>query len=274
MLRKIFPLAVILFVAACGGAADSFDEGSDDVTSASLQLFTVQRDERKCAAPMCGGWWASAVQQDASPIYVTDLDLSRAQLDAQTEQSVRAAPAEELLLRARAGAADKRGFRQLVVKSVWRGMPGVVPAAKDAVWSMGQKTATDVKSGKSAAVSSVDVRDAARAFVDQDWLSSRVVSHGALAAAHVSSKVLDASQVWIHLPESIGPCAKPVEQACSGGQVQAYARTADRCLQPLGCVNRGICSMMMPSCADGYVAVTWTAANGCPATSCDPAWAH
>jgi hypothetical protein len=152
-------------------------------------------------------------------------------------------------------------------------VPGIVPAAKDAVWSMAQKTATDTASGKNASVSTVDVRDAAKAFVDQEWLSSRLVSHGALAAAHVSSKVLSASQVWVRLPESAGPCAKPVEKACSGGQIQAYTRTADRCLQALGCVDRGICTMMMPSCPDGYAAVTWTAANGCAATACDPAWA-
>ena len=261
-MRKIFLLAMTLFLAACGGAP-GLDEASDDV-GVAYSLFSVQRDERKCAAPMCGGWWATATQQ--SPVYVSDLDLARAQLDARTEQAVRGAPAEELLLKARISG------RTLIVKTVWRGMPGIVPAATDAVWSMAKTTATDAVSNRTASVASVDVSGAAKAFVDRAWLADRVAAHGALAAAHVSSKVMSASQVWLRLPESAGPCPKPAEPACGGSQVNAYSRTADRCLQPLGCVDRGICPMMAPSCPEGYVAVTWTAADGCAATACDPAW--
>src|SRR5437870_2618040 len=58
-MKKIISLA--LLAAACGGAIDQLDEGEDDATAASYALFTVRRDERKCAAPACGGWWATAL---------------------------------------------------------------------------------------------------------------------------------------------------------------------------------------------------------------------
>lgn len=273
MKRMIFPAAMILFLAACGGAIDSLDEAGADVSATSWQLFTVQRDERKCMAPMCGGFWATA-QGAAAPSYVSGIDFSKSALDAATQEMVLGAPAEELLLHAKLSAKDARGLRTLVVKDAYRGMPGIVPAAKDAMYSMQQSSsvASDQLSGKTAKVTSVDVSGAAKAFVDQTWLANRVQQHGAIASAHVTKSVLAASQVFLHLPETEGPCAKPVEKACGSDEVQAYARTADRCLQPLGCVARAICPMMQPSCPAEYVAVSWTAANGCLATACDPAW--
>ena len=297
-MKKIaFSVALVLCAASCGGSIEPLDQGEDDAAAASYLLFTVRRDLRKCAAPACGGWWVSAVHQDASPLYVSGLDFSRTKLDAAAQDAVRAAPGEELLFKARIGAADKRGQRMLLVKDAWRGMPGVAAGGQDVVYSVAarvpQKTcvaapcnnqvATAMGSGKTTELTRVGVQRAAQAFVDQEWLQNRVVYHGALVAAHVASGqkmaagaevVLDASQVWLHLPENAGPCAQPREDACSGGQVQAWDRTPDRCIEPLGCVNRGVCSMMMmPSCPAGYVAITWSSApNGCPATACDPAW--
>ena len=76
--RINFALASLLLASACGGAIDQLDAGEDDATAASYALFTVRRDERKCAAPACGGWWATTVRTDATPRYVSDLDFSRA----------------------------------------------------------------------------------------------------------------------------------------------------------------------------------------------------
>jgi hypothetical protein len=291
--RCIF--AVLLCAAACGGGMDPLGENADDATSAT-QLFTVRRDERKCAAPACGGFWASAVSQDASPAYVAELDLSRAGLDAASRQEVREAPAEELLFRARLGAADKRGLRRLLVKDAWRGMPGIVAAARDAIYRVAPRSpqvqcltapcnnqvATQLGSGKTTELTRVSAERAAKAFVDQPWLENRIGIHGALVAARVAAGkktaggtevVLDASQVWLHLPESAGPCPMPRELACAPSQVQAYARTTDRCLLAVGCVTPGVCSRMQPSCSEGYVPTSWTSApDGCPATVCDPAW--
>src|SRR5260221_6213616 len=245
MKKMAISLGIVLLATACGGAIDQLDAGEDDATAATYALFTVRRDERKCAAPACGGWWASRPHGSANPVYVSDLDFSRASLDGKTESQVRAAPGEELLFKARLCAPGKRGQHQLLVKDAWRGMPGIVPAANDAVYSVAarapQRTciaapcnnqiATTMSTGKTTDLTRVAVDRAARAFVDQDWLQNRIVSHGALVAAHFAAGakmaagtevVLDASQVWVHLPENAGPCSKPVEKACGQSQVQAY----------------------------------------------------
>jgi hypothetical protein len=298
MQRLCFPAALLLCSIACGGGVSSTDEGTSDVAAAGDQLFTVRRDERRCPAPACGGFVISAIAKNAAPSYVTDLDLTQTALDAAAQQMVLSAPGEELLIKGRLSAADPRGLRKLLVKDAWRGMPGIVPAAKDAFYSVAPRApqhvcaaapcnnqiATEAGSGKATALTRVSVHGASRAFVDQAWLQNRVALYGALVAAHVAAgqklaagteTVLEASQVWLHLPESAGPCAMPREQVCGAGQVQAYARTADRCLQAVGCVARGVCPMMQPSCPAGYVASTWASApNGCTATACDPAWVN
>ena len=293
MKNFIFPAAFLLAV-ACGGAT-ALDEGEGDLT-ASDQLFAVHRDERKCAAPACGGWFATALLKNAAQSYVSTIDFSVSGLDAATQQMVLAAPDEELLFKGHLSAADKRGLRHLVVKDAWRGMPGIVPSAKDGFFSVAQRSpqitcvaapcnneiATDAASGKATALTRVSVESAAQAFVDQAWLQNRIVLHGALVAAHVAAgqqmaagteTVLEASQVWLHLPESAGPCPMPREEQCGAGQVAAYERTADRCIEPVACVTQGVCTRMQPACPDGYVASTWAAApDGCAATACDPAW--
>ncbi len=296
MQKFVLAAALVPFAIACGGAS-SIDESNDDVTAVTDQLFSVRRDERACAAPACGGFFATAILQNTAASYVTSLDLAKAGLDAPTRQSVLAAPSEELLLQGHLSAADKRGFHKLVVKNAWRGMPGIVPAANDLLYTVAERApqitcvaapcnnqiATEAASGKATAVTRSSVAGAARAFVDRTWLENRVVLHGALVAAHVAAgqkmaggteSVLEASQVWMHLPETAGPCAMPREQVCGAGQVQSYERTPDRCVEPAGCVTLGVCPRaVQPSCADGYLASTWAASpDACPATACDPAW--
>jgi hypothetical protein len=266
------PIVAMLLSAACGQGLDAADAASD--LSASTDSFvSIQRDERKCAAPACGGYWYRAPGSLAPPQYAAALDLSASGLDAAAQGKLLNAPAEELLLKAKAGAADKSGLRKLVVSEAWRGMPGIVPGAGEQLFSMPTPgAATSVATGRASAVKAVSVARASSGFVDAEWLKSRIQGHGAIVAAKLSASVLDASQVWLRLPETKGPCAVPREQACGANQTQGFARTPDRCLAAVGCVNRSICPMFQPACAAGYTQTSWTNASGCTAAACDPSW--
>lgn len=65
--------------------ADQGNVGKADAVDNTYTFFTVERDMRKCAAPMCGGYWVSRVNRDttrcadgtyAAACYVHALDLS------------------------------------------------------------------------------------------------------------------------------------------------------------------------------------------------------
>src|SRR6185312_10078189 len=115
------------------------------------------------------------------------------------------------------------------------------------------------------AFSDLSVASAAASFVDQSWLSGRVMNAGAIVSGSVVSgeqlpggtqTVLDATQVFLHLPEGMGPCSHHVV-SCGVGKVQVFERDQNRCVNNTGCAAPGMCSQMMPACADGYTLSSW-----------------
>lgn len=101
MQRTPFPIFIALGAAACGGALDAMDAGAADIAAGNAQLLKVRRDERKCSAPACGGFWATPVRTSASPGDLADLDLSKAGLDATTGALVKPVHPTELAACAR-----------------------------------------------------------------------------------------------------------------------------------------------------------------------------
>ncbi|MBL8683558.1 MAG: nuclease A inhibitor family protein [Myxococcales bacterium] len=55
-------LVAAVAVAACGAPElDGADEATDEARTTGEQYFSVRRDTRRCAAPLCGGFWLSRV---------------------------------------------------------------------------------------------------------------------------------------------------------------------------------------------------------------------
>ncbi len=184
-------------------------------------------------------------------------------------------------------------MRPVIVSDAWRGMPGVQAGASDLFYSVAGVSITCVKApcpslqAKKANATAktlfhqLDVSPIGH-FVNRDWLSGRVVDHGALVAGTIANgdlvsgsyeQVLTASQVFVHLPESVGVCQAALISMCPPGQEHVFTRSADRCLVAGACTTIGVCSMALPSCADGYQAVEYRAGpNACQRVECDPAW--
>lgn len=283
-----FATVGILFALGCGGAAVE-EAGQDDLGVSSASFLLVEHDDRACPSPACGGYWVAPIGNPAARRYVRGFDLSKSGLGAADAAIITGAPAEELLLKGYPGAPDAKGTRALVVVEAYRGMPGIVPGANEALYSVAgavqcvkapcnDALVKPLAGGQASTVAAVNVARAAKSFVDQGWLASRVRSGRAVVAARMTGAasggtVLDSSQVYVRVPEASGPCPKPISLSCGSGQVATYSRTAERCLVPSVCVTLRTCPMMQPACADGYVAASWrTAPDGCAATVCDPAW--
>jgi hypothetical protein len=113
---------------------------AQDLRAAASSYVTLRRDLRRCASPLCGGFFADAVNQDslrcadgsrAAECYVFDLDLSALGLDADREATLRAGPEPFLLLgriRPRRTVAGLLG--QLEVSEAWQGHDGVTPSGR------------------------------------------------------------------------------------------------------------------------------------------------
>jgi hypothetical protein len=87
-----------VFVGCAATATDRGDEGSVDTDGAAVSVVktgyvTLRRDVRRCAFPMCGGFWVSAAEatrlrcadgSSSTECYVAELDLTK--LGVTTEQ--------------------------------------------------------------------------------------------------------------------------------------------------------------------------------------------
>jgi hypothetical protein len=270
----------VLVVAACSdGPRDASDRTSSvaALVAGRSTFVAVARDAR-------GGAFVHAINEGRVPMYVTQVDLSA--LDADVERAVRDAPDGEIVLR---GAVVDAGAPAFRVDEAYRGMPGATfDERRDAffvVESDAGEAARFVNRAASIPIGSSTVDRAVLPFVDAAWLASRVDGHGAIVAGwfHIDAGAsgaaafrLDAAQVFVRLPDPIGPCPLASERPiplCDEPNVLTSKRTADRCLMTGTCIRPGLCPQFIPACADGYTLRSWSSApSGCNAFACDPSF--
>lgn len=292
-------LAVAL--AACGASHEDPppppDLGSStrEVAGAPTKVeryYSIRPDPRACPSPACGGWFLGELNAgSAAEQYVSELDFSPSGLEQKQLDLVRQTPPARVILSGALGPAAQN-TRELLVTAAFLGMPNVTPSV-DTVYSVTvlpldcascpTLRANLLNTQKVESAHTLSVKRAARPFVQVDWLEGRVLGHAALVSAAVSSppalaatnvppqRVIDASQVWVKLPEVRAcPAVKPAP-CVNDTLVSTFSRDAERCLMPGACVKPGPCLLYFPACESGYRLVSWPSApNGCDAFACDP----
>lgn len=302
MLPNLRPALLLATLAAassfsCGGDAADVASGDEGISTRTYAYVTLARDFRRCAYPLCGGFWVRDVNRNREPVYVSELDFSEAGFDQETITRVVEAPVEELVIRGRLGAAEPRfQTRPLKIKEAYRGLPGANARDSDAFFTV--ETYDPPKQcitapcnnhqarrlnlgGRARSVTTIDLAPIVETFVDGRWLSRRVTHHGAIVAGRIEQgqsfpagreTLLVASQVFVRLPDTIGPCPE-LAIRCAPGFVATFDRNEDRCITPQECVVPASCGQTAPECAEGYELVTWaTSPDACPAYACDPSF--
>jgi hypothetical protein len=105
------------------------------------------------------------------------------------------------------------GEPTFVVQEAWRGLPDVTapPLALYTTVGIfdGYLIAHLLDSPWGRPIESVSVAGMAPAWVDPAWITTRVMDHGAIVAGRFDGWTLDAAQVFLRLPDVVGPC--PIE---------------------------------------------------------------
>jgi len=278
--------AAILVVTSCAGHDD---EQVTATTTAALDpapvtlnvptYVTLESPHGSCQNnnPLAcfGGSWVREVNRVDGLRLVSRFDVSALAPLALAQAT--GAGKGELLLRGVFEARERKApGAPFFVTEAWRGLPDAQPAPLDRYFATqtinaGQfaELLNDKWVGQFATLS---VTDLAPLRVDTDWLMSRVLDHGATVAGRLHGATLEATQVFLRLPDVAGPCPE-FRIRCSGGEVATFDRSVDRCLIPTGCVVPGICPLWIPRCEPGYDLVSWvTQPTGCPAFECDPSF--
>jgi hypothetical protein len=287
--------SLLALVTGCSSSAplpEAIGSSTEELSTSIDRLVIVRRDVRKCVSPLCGGYWTRELNHDEDELYVSSIDLSSAGLDDAAVADARSVDA--LVLRGRLAPPEPRfRTRAFIASEVWRGLPGISAGQFEDFYTVAPRTppieclvapcpneiATLVDTCTRYAVDGVDVAPAARPFVDRTWLASRVTGHQAVVTAswvegdHFPggyARLLRTSQVYVRLPDRVGPCPAAPVTKCPEGTIAAYQRTADRCVIQVACVRPAFCPMYVPACADGYTLASWTSESGCPQYACDP----
>jgi len=296
MLTNLSLLAIALVFGACGANLDDQATAEQDAVSTyRLSFVTLRHDQRKCMSPLCGGYFVQDVNGGTAERYVSGLDFSRADLDDDSIARVQAAPAEELVLRGKLGPAEwNYNTRTFLVYEAYRGMPGMRPVSGEAFYKVQDRdpqircfmapcpnlVALTLNTSTQTIFDSTDVMRASAPHVDQNWLAERLHGRNAIAAGVIRDgtlfpggyeKVLDASQVYVRLPERIGPCPMMPIPNCDP-LTATFTRSADRCLVFDACADHSNCPSLQPAiCAEGYELQGWpTNTVACIAFACDP----
>ncbi len=301
-------LLAVLFVGCGVSEADLNDVGNEsaeelgELGTSTRSYVVFRRDMRKCVAPMCGGFWVHDVNRSTlNEMYVSGFDFSQSNLRGLPEHQgdVTGAGNFEVVLYGKLGPTESRfNTRTFLVTEAWRGMPGVtftepadtfvkVQAANIQCIAAPCATlrASKLHTTTKTLFHDLDLtRTAKEPLVDQDWLTFRITDKDAIVAGRFvngaqvgvgTEKVLDASQVFVHLPDMTQSCPRlAVQPACPSGQVQIWTRNENRCPMPAGCsTNFGTCRFAVPTCSAGYELQTWKGgAYGCDRYVCDPAF--
>lgn len=287
------PTAFLILATACGintadvdGLDDPLDDTEQELSTTKDTFLIVRRDYRRCAAPKCGGYWVTDLNSTMQDKYVNALDFSQSSIPADTQAVLAASPDNELVLWGRLGPKESRyNTRSLLAKRAFRGMPGKSFLPTDKFYSVFptkiacitqpcanlQTTRLNRTTGHTMA-SDLDYSAALAPLVDPQWLVSRSYVGQTVVAGTIVRKnghvTVVARQVFVELPDRVTPCAIETEPVCDDGQVPAWERTAQRCLQVSGCTEPRYCALYIPGCDAGYRQVSWQ--HGCTQYACEP----
>jgi hypothetical protein len=258
---------------------------------------TARRDLRRCASPLCGGYFVHELNQTSGERYVSGLDFSSSGVpDAMVTSALDALA--DLVLKGQLGPTEPTfGTRALRVTDLYRGLPGVTAGQADEFFTVqasdppircfvapcNNEVATRLNASSTFRFTTLSVEGMAIPWIDRAWLTAEIHGRGAVVAGHLEKgdhlpggyeEVLDVSRVYLHLRDPAATACPPhARVACVRGKVATYRRTEDRCLVFDACVDPGICPDYVPVCADGYTLASWASAPaGCPAHACDPAF--
>lgn len=130
----LLPLAL----AACVGSPEALEgtgSGAEDVTVRADGHFTVTRDVRRCASPMCGGYFVAPVNASSARCadgtvgprcYVASLDLAPLGLPAATRDAVGDGLATHVFY-GRIAAVSAHRYGKFTASEAWRSVTGALP---------------------------------------------------------------------------------------------------------------------------------------------------
>ncbi|KAK5579938.1 hypothetical protein RB653_009627 [Dictyostelium firmibasis] len=271
-----------------------------------VEYFSIRKDLRKCAAPNCGGYFFKRINSgpNEKEMHVTALSLINANLKPnKMDDEKNVIVSGDITL-----TNKEQGFYSFFLKGIHQRM--VIPPSDGSV-NKGSGVLTASNKGGTLAVESYgflsdsDVRciraegcpvyelskinrnesinfatftepyTTSVPLLDSDWFNSRLINTnsayiGSIVLGSISKGELTISTIFVNTEDPASPCQQTTTN-CTGGKIQTFTRSLNRCPVFDKCVNRGVCHLGVPHCPVGYTSYSLKSApNGCLKYYCDP----
>ncbi|KAF2069899.1 hypothetical protein CYY_008785 [Polysphondylium violaceum] len=256
-----FKLRSLIYLLLCVVIIGVF---ADDVFLISTQTYYVKltKDVRKCAAPACGGYFATIVNTDADPVYVAYLEGPYIPEDAIEDYIV-------------AGSFSRDdGFpRTFTITETYRLLPIDAPTTREVkkYYIYRDNAAIELNTDYSYPIDSFTENYSTYvSHIQVDWLLGKIHGESVLCGS-ISYTTLNIDKVYLRVPERSPVCQSTLDLLCLPGYVNVYTRDSYRCLHSDGCALAGICTYNIPICSPGYTLISFDSKPfGCPTYYCDP----
>ncbi|EGG18234.1 hypothetical protein DFA_03721 [Cavenderia fasciculata] len=251
-------------------------------------FVSIRRDFRKCAYPMCGGYFIQTINSNSEQVYVATVAFESNQPI--NKSVVLESYGKSVIVNGYTRSSSQRGYKEFVVKTAHVSMEyeGIGEAKGNFYFfkSTGimcikapcpSTSATELNTGNSVIVSSFSepYNEHVHRF-DGSWAISRVYDEDGSGHAIVQmvpnqqASEFTITRIYIQVPDPIKPCPK-VTRKCPKGQVDLFDRDTNRCLVFRECAKPGVCILSIPLCQEKWRLHSYPSLqNGCNNYYCDP----
>jgi hypothetical protein len=302
MNKFLIALLAVSLLPACGNTAatvtdtESVEESSSELSQYGYTYVTIRRDQRRCAAPRCGGYWVSDVNKSLPEVYVSDLSFYSSALE-EFRNDMEVIDANETILRGRLSALDAASqTRKLVVKDAWRGIPGSKVVAGDNFYKV-ERMNTLCAPYQSCpmleckGVNGLKMGGYGHAFqstravqnkMSKEWIENAALNGEALVSGlYLKSQKLPAEATYILEAGNVF-FKIPLQWSCPAFRLAAppagkawSMKYSNGCVVPDRIVTPGVCPRNFETCGAHMNEVRFSAgANNCESLVCEPDFAH
>ncbi|KAN0029780.1 hypothetical protein ACTA71_007917 [Dictyostelium dimigraforme] len=287
-MKLIFSLIILIAtIAMIVSGTTTATSSTSPVTSPSKSTkelyYAIRTDVRKCAAPMCGGYFLREIgSNNKTEIYVKALNQVSSTV---SESQYKNAPNFNVVVKGQ--ITDDN----IIVSEIFRLLPKInnsINIDKEIdnfyttiVPSTGNNentTTIEIQKLNSKKPSTEKVKSIKNSnddifFIPTDWLSYKVYSGQSVFTITKNKTSTTIDYMFISLPDPKFCPKILIPILCKNETVPTYTSTAMRCLKFAGCVHPGPCPFMIPVCQDGYTKSSYPSQpNACPHYSCLPSF--
>eukprot|EP01133_Synstelium_polycarpum_P010745 gene10745-12509_t len=288
-------VAFACFFAISQATSDTIQLGENETGRLKTGYYTFRPDYRKCAYPMCGGYFLDRVNVDGTAAddrkYIVKFIFNNSDDRFNKTLVKRSDPETVVVFGHFRMSSQGANFLDFVVLDAFVALPlpdhtGEYAGKFYQLEDSGIKCYTTPCPSIRASLINTKVKVTVNDFIDPyfaavgelfdyTWYLNKILNEeqplrGIVQGSIGKAGVIDIARTFVRIPDPSDYCDDVALPKCKEGTVPVYNRDAKRCLVLDTCQTPGACILSIPVCPEGYELYQHPAGEfACPASYCD-----